>query len=103
MPASSRRYPFVGFKMDREPGKEILQVEGISKTIDGVKVLDNVSFRVNNGDKIAFVGENEIANTTLFKIIMGELEPDEGSYKWGVTIATSYFRSTTRTSLTAAI
>ena len=79
MPASSRRYPFVGFKMDREPGKEILQVEGISKTIDGVKVLDNVSFRVNNGDKIAFVGENEIANTTLFKIIMGELEPDEGS------------------------
>ena len=91
MPASSRRYPFVGFKMDREPGKEILQVEGISKTIDGVKVLDNVSFRVNNGDKIAFVGENEIANTTLFKIIMGELEPDEGSYKWGVTIATSYF------------
>ena len=91
MPASSRRYPFVGFKMDREPGKEILQVEGISKTIDGVKVLDNVSFRVNNGDKIAFVGENEIANTTLFKIIMGELEPDAGSYKWGVTIATSYF------------
>ena len=88
MPASSRRYPFVGFKMDREPGKEILQVEGISKTIDGVKVLDNVSFRVNNGDKIAFVGENEIANTTLFKIIMGELEPDAGSYKWGVTIAT---------------
>ena len=91
MPASSRRYPFVGFKMDREPGKEILQVEGISKTIDGVKVLDNVSFRVNNGDKIAFVGDNAIPNTTLFKIIMGELEPDAGSYKWCVTIATSYF------------
>ena len=91
MPASSRRYPFVGFTMDREPGKEILQVEGISKTIDGVKVLDHVTFRVNNGDKIAFVGENEIANTTLFKIIMGEMEPDEGSYKWGVTISTSYF------------
>ncbi len=91
MPASSRRYPFVGFTMDREPGKEILQVEGISKTVDGVKVLDNVTFRVNNGDKIAFVGENEIANTTLFKIIMGEMEPDEGSYKWGVTISTSYF------------
>lgn len=91
MPSSSRRYPFVGFTMDREPGKEILQVEGISKTIDGVKILDNVSFRVNKDDKIAFVGENEIANTTLFKIIMGEMEPDEGSYKWGVTISTSYF------------
>ena len=91
MPASSRRYPFVGFNMDREPGKDILVVEGISKTIDGVKVLDNVSFRVNKDDKIAFVGENEIANTTLFKIIMGEMEPDEGSYKWGVTITTSYF------------
>lgn len=91
MPASSRRYPFVGFTMDREPGKEILQVEGISKTIDGLKVLDHVTFRVNNGDKIAFVGENEIANTTLFKIIMGEMEPDEGHYKWGVTISTSYF------------
>lgn len=91
MPSSSRRYPFVGFNMDREAGKDILIVEGISKTIDGVKVLDNVSFRVNKEDKIAFVGENEIANTTLFKIIMGELEPDEGSYKWGVTITSSYF------------
>ena len=91
MPASSRRYPFVGFTMDREPGKEILIVENLSKTIDGVKVLDNVSFRVNKDDKIALVGENEIANTTLFKIIMGEMEPDEGSYKWGITITTSYF------------
>ena len=91
MPASSRRYPFVGFTMDREPGKDILIVENISKTIDGVKVLDNISFRVNKDDKIAFVGENEIANTTLFKIIMGEMEPDEGSYKWGVTITNSYF------------
>ena len=91
MPSSSRRYPFVGFNMDREAGKDILIVEGISKTIDDVKVLDNVSFRVNKGDKIAFGGENEIANTTLFKIIMGELEPDEGSYKWGVTITSSYF------------
>ena len=91
MPASSRRYPFVGFTMDREPGKDILIVEGLTKTIDGVKILDNVSFRVNKGDKIAFVGENEIANTTLFRIIMGEMEPDEGSYKWGVTITTSYF------------
>ena len=91
MPASSRRYPFVGFTMERECGKEILAVEGISKTLDGRKVLDNVSFRVNKGDKIAFVGEDEIAKTTLFKIVMGEMEPDEGSYKWGVTTSFSYF------------
>ncbi|MEG0662530.1 MAG: ATP-binding cassette domain-containing protein, partial [Anaerovoracaceae bacterium] len=91
LPSSSRRYPFVGFNMEREAGKEILYVEGISKTIDGVKVLDNVTFRVNKEDKIAFVGENEIANTTLFKILMGEMEPDEGTYKWGTTITTSYF------------
>ena len=91
MPASSRRYPFVGFKMDRECGKEILAVENLSKTVDGRKVLDNVSFRVNRGEKIAFVGEDEIAKTTLFKIIMGEMEPDEGTYKWGTTITTSYF------------
>ena len=91
MPASSRRYPFVGFTMDREPGKEILTVEGLSKTVDGRKVLDNVSFRVNKGDKIAFVGEDEIAKTTLFKILMEELEPDEGTFKWGTTITTSYF------------
>ena len=90
MPASSRRYPFVGFKMDREPGKEILAVEGLTKTVDGRKVLDNVSFRVNKGDKIAFVGEDEIA-TTLFKILMEELEPDAGTFKWGTTITTSYF------------
>ena len=90
LPSSSRRYPFVGFTMDREAGKDILLVEGISKTIDGVKILDNVSFMVNKGDKIAFVGENEIANTTLFKILMGEMEPDEGSFKWGITITTSY-------------
>lgn len=91
LPSSSRRYPFVGFNMDREAGKEILMVEGISKSIDGVKVLDNVSFRLNKGDKIAFVGENEIANSTLFKILMEEIEPDEGSFKWGTTITTSYF------------
>ena len=91
MPASSRRYPFVGFKMDRECGKEILTVENLSKTVDGRKVLDHVSFRINKGEKVAFVGEDEIAKTTLFKIIMGELEPDEGSYKWGTTITTSYF------------
>ena len=91
MPASSRRYPFVGFKMDRECGKEILAVENLSKTVDGRKVLDNVSFRINRDEKVAFVGEDEIAKTTLFKILMGELEPDEGSYKWGTTITTSYF------------
>ena len=91
MPASSRRYPFVGFTMDREPGKEILAVEGLSKTVDGRKVLDNISFRVNKGDKIAFVGEDEIATTTLFKILMEELEPDAGTFKWGTTITTSYF------------
>ena len=91
MPCSSRRYPFVGFKMDRECGKEILYVEGLSKTVDGRKVLDNVSFRVNRDDKIAFVGEDEIAKTTLFKILMGEMEPDEGTFKWGTTITTSYF------------
>ena len=91
MPASSRRYPFVGFTMDRECGKEILAVEGLSKTVDGRKVLDNVSFRVNKGDKIAFVGEDEIATTTLFKILMEELEPDAGTFKWGTTITTSYF------------
>ena len=91
MPASSRRYPFVGFQMDREAGKEILAVEGISKTIDGVKVLDAISFRVNKGDKIAFVGQDEIATTTLFKIITGEMEPDSGSYKWGGTTSLSYF------------
>ncbi len=91
MPASSRRYPYVGFQMEREPGKEILTVEDLTKTVDGVKVLDGVSFRVNKGDKIAFVGQDEIATTTLFKIINGELEPDSGSYKWGSTITTSYF------------
>ncbi len=92
MPASSRKYPFVVFNMDREAGKEILWVEGISKTVNGVKVLNNVSFRVNKGDKIAFVGDNEIANTTLFQILMGEIEPDEGSFKWGVSTTQSYFQ-----------
>lgn len=88
---STRRYPFVHFEMNREVGNDILVVENLSKTIDGVKVLNNVSFIVNRGDKIAFVGDNEIANTTLFNIIMGELAPDSGSYKWGTTITNSYF------------
>ncbi len=91
LPVSSRRYPFAGFTMDREPGKEILTVEGISKKQDGITVLDNISFRVNKGDKIAFVGENEIANTMLFRILMEETEPDEGSFKWGISTSRSYF------------
>lgn len=82
---SSRRYPFVGFTPEREAGKDILFVDGLTKVIDGVKVLDNVSFTVNKGDKIVFMCRNEIAITTLFKILMGEMEPDSGSYKWGVT------------------
>ena len=72
-------------------GNDILIVEGLTKTIDGVKVLDNVSFRVNKDDKIAFIGDNDVAITTLFKIITGEMEPDAGEYKWGITITTSYF------------
>ena len=88
---SSRRYPYVGFELGREAGNDILTVEGLSKTIDGVKVLNNISFMVNKGDKIAFISDNEIANTTLFKILMGEMEPDNGHYKWGVTISQSYF------------
>lgn len=88
---STRRYPFVGFKPEREVGNQILMVDGLSKTIDGVKVLNNVSFTVLKGDKIAFVGESEIAQTTLFKILVGEMEPDAGEFKWGVTITQTYF------------
>ncbi len=88
---SSRKYPYVDFRPEREIGNEVLCVEGISKTINGEKILDNISFIVNHNDKIAFVGGNEIAKTTLFKILMGEMEPDEGSYKWGVTTSQAYF------------
>jgi ATPase subunit of ABC transporter with duplicated ATPase domains len=91
MPSSSRRYPFVGFVMDREVGKDILMVDGISKTIDGVKVLDNISFSLNKEDKVGFIGENETAITTMFQILMGEIEPDEGSFKWGLSTSQSYF------------
>lgn len=91
LPASSRRYPWVGFTMDREAGKDILEVKGISKTIDGQKVLSNVSFIVRKGDKIGFLADNELATTTLFQILMGELEPDEGTFKWGVSTSQSYF------------
>ena len=90
-PASSRRYPWVAFSPDREVGKDILFVTDVSKTIDGVKVLNKVSFAVSHGDKIAFVGDNENAHTTLFKILTGELEPDEGTVKWGQTATFSYF------------
>ena len=88
---SSRKYPYIDFRPEREIGNEVLQVEGISKTIDGVKVLDNISFIVNHDDKIAFVGSNELATTTLFRILMGEIEPDEGTFKWGITTSTAYF------------
>jgi len=88
---STRRYPFVGFKPEREVGNDILKVDSLSKSIDGVKVLDNVSFMVNKDDKIAFVGDNEIGITTLFKILAGEMEPDSGECKWGVTITKAYF------------
>ena len=88
---SSRKYPYIDFRPNREIGNEVLTVEGITKTIDGVKVLDNVSFIVGHDDKIAFVGSNELAKTTLFKILAGEMEPDSGTYKWGVTTSQSYF------------
>ena len=88
---SSRKYPYIDFRPDREIGNEVLTVEGISKTIDGVKVLDNISFILGHDDKVAFVGSNELAKTTLFQILAGELEPDEGTYKWGVTTSQAYF------------
>ena len=88
---SSRKYPYIDFRPQRDIGNEVLTVEGISKTIDGVKVLDNISFVVGREDKIAFVGGNELAKTTFFKILAGEMEPDEGSYKWGVTTSQAYF------------
>ena len=88
---SSRKYPYIDFRPDREIGNEVLSVEHLSKTINGEKVLDDISFIVGHEDKIAFVGSNEIAKTTLFQILAGEMEPDEGSYKWGVTTSQAYF------------
>ncbi len=88
---SSRKYPYIDFRPSRDIGNEVLMVENISKTIDGVKVLDNISFILGHDDKVAFVGGNEFAKTVFFKIITGEMEPDEGSYKWGVTTSQSYF------------
>ena len=91
LPASSRKYPYVGFTMDREIGKDVLTVTDLCKTVDGVQVLNHLSFTVAKGDKIAFVGENEIAQTTLFKVLAEEMEPDSGSFKWGVSTSRSYF------------
>ena len=91
LPASNRRYPWVGFKAEREPGKDRLFVTEVSKTVDGVKLLNNISFIVGKDDKIAIVGKNELAVTMLYKIIMGEEEPDSGSVKWGASITTAYF------------
>ncbi|ASF39603.1 ABC transporter ATP-binding protein [Halobacillus halophilus] len=88
---SSRKYPYIAFTAEREIGNDLLTVKNLSKTIDGVKVLDNISFTLNKDDKVALVGANETAKTTLFQILMGEIEPDEGTYKWGVTTSQSYF------------
>ncbi len=88
---SSRKYPYIDFRPDREIGNEVLTVENLSKTINGEKVLDKISFILGREDKVAFVGGNELAKTTLFQILMGEIEPDEGSYKWGVTTSQAYF------------
>ena len=88
---ASRKYPYIDFRPEREIGNEVLTVSGISKTINGEKILDNISFVVQHDDKIAFVGGNELAKTTLFQILTGELEPDEGTYKWGVTTSQAYF------------
>ncbi len=88
---SSRKYPYIDFRPDREIGNDVLMVENLSKTIDGEKILDNLTFTLGREDKVAFVGSNEQAKTTLFKILTGEMEPDEGSYKWGVTTSQAYF------------
>ena len=88
---SSRKYPYIDVRPEREIGNEVLVVENLSKTIDGVKVLDNISFILGRNDKVAFVGSDEIAKTTLFQILAGEMEPDEGTYKWGVTTSQAYF------------
>ena len=91
MRPSSRKYPYIDFRPNREIGNEVLMVENLSKTINGEKVLDNISFTLGHNDKVAFVGSNELAKTTLFQILMGEMEPDEGNYKWGVTTSQAYF------------
>src|SRR5699024_9207839 len=89
--ASNRKYPYIDFKPDREPGKEILKVKNISKTLNGEKILDNISFNVRPGNKIAIVSDNELRTTMLFQIIAGEIQPDEGEIEWGQTISSDYF------------
>ena len=91
LPISTRKYPYVEFKPEREVGNDLLRVDGLTKTIDGVKILDNLRFSVNKGAKIAFLSDNDIAITTFFEIISGEMEPDSGTYEWGVTTNRSYF------------
>lgn len=93
LPRSSRKYPYVHFKPHREAGKELLRVDGLSKTIDGVKILDNVRFSLNKGEKAVFLSDNSLAVTTLFEILAGEMEPDSGTYEWGVTTSLAYFPS----------
>lgn len=88
---SSRKYPYIDFRPEREIGNEVLTVEGLSKTMNGEKILNNLSFTIGHEDKVAFVGGNELAKTTLFKVLTGELEPDEGTYKWGITTSQAYF------------
>ena len=91
MQVSNRKYPYIEFKPEREAGNNMLKVENLSKTIDGEKILDNISFTVNTGDKVVILSNNDIANTTLFQILAGEMEPDSGSYEWGMTTSQSYF------------
>lgn len=91
MQVSNRKYPFIEFKSEREAGNNMLKVEGLSKTIDGVKVLDNITFTINTGEKVVLLGKNDIAKTTLLQILAGELEPDSGEYTWGVTTSQAYF------------
>ena len=91
LPVSSRKYPYVHFEQEREAGRDILRVDGICKSIEGVKILDNITFTVNKGDKIIFLSENDVAVTTLFQILTGELEPDSGTFTWGITTTQSYF------------
>lgn len=93
LPISSRKYPFIHFEQTREAGKELLRVDQISKTIDGVKLLDNISFTLNKGDKVIFLGDSDVAKTTLFQILVGEVEADSGSFEWGVTTSQAYFPS----------
>jgi len=93
LPISTRKYPYINFVPTREAGKELLRVDGISKTIEGVKILDNISFTINKGDKVIFLGNNDVAQTTLFQILMGEMEQDSGKIEWGVTTTQAYFPS----------